>query len=303
MPPAWPSATLPPSTEAASGASLSPMESIDPTPATLRAQMPATIPRPPGPLEELHEFRHVLYQLVRQQLILRYRRTMFGYLWTLFNPLLMMSVTAVVFSTIFKLDLKSYAIFLFSGMIAFNFFSTTVTQSGNSLITNEGLIKKIYIPKLLFPLAVGVSCLIDSVLTAASLFLIILVLGGKISAALLFLPVAYVLLFMLSFGVAMIMSICTVYFRDLQHLVTILMQALLFLTPVFYKPDAMQGKVAWIIQLNPLTSFIELFRAPIFLGTLPSLNAVLLAAMFATLSLVAGITFFRSFERYVAFRL
>lgn len=278
------------------------METIDPT-ATLRPQMPGTIPDAPGLLEELHEFRHVLYQLVRQQLILRYRRTVFGYLWTLFNPLLMMSVTAVVFSTIFKLDLKSYAVFLFSGMIAFTFFSTCVTQSGNSLINNEGLIKKIYVPKLLFPLAVAISCLIDSVLTAASLFLIILALGGKISAALLFLPVAYLLLFMLSFGVSMIMAICTVYFRDLQHLVTILMQALLFLTPVFYKPDAMEGKVAWLIQLNPLTSFVEMFRAPIFLGTLPSLNAVLLAAMFASLFLVLGISFFRSFERYVAFRL
>src|SRR3569832_2880104 len=94
-----------------------------------------------GYFSELYEFRFVLQQLVRQQLTLRYRRTVFGYLWTLFNPLLMMSVTAVVFSTIIKMDLKTYAIFLFSGMIPFIYFSTSVTQSGQSLIGNEGLIK------------------------------------------------------------------------------------------------------------------------------------------------------------------
>lgn len=99
---------------------------------------------------ELYRFRFVLQQMISQQLTLRYRRTVLGYLWTLFNPLLMMSVTAVVFSTIFKMDLKTYAVFLFSGMIPFTCFSTIVTQSGQSLIGNEGLIKKFTYLKLFF---------------------------------------------------------------------------------------------------------------------------------------------------------
>lgn len=252
---------------------------------------------------ELLDYRHVLYQLVRQQLILRYRRTFFGYLWTLFNPLLMMSVTAVVFSTIFKMDLKTYAIFLFSGMIAFSFFAACVTQSGQALIGNEGLIKKIYVPKALFPLSICISALIDGVLTSASLFLIILAIGGKLTPALLFIPVAYLLLFAMSLGLALVMSVTSVYFRDLQHVVAILMQALLFLTPVFYKPDALQGKVAVMIQLNPLTSFVELFRSAIFVGELPGVRPVLLACAFACAALLAGILVFRKYERYVAFRL
>lgn len=252
---------------------------------------------------DLLAYRHVLYQLVRQQLTLRYRRTFLGYLWTLFNPLLMMSTTAVVFSTIFKLDLASYAVFLFSGMIAFTYFSNAVTQSGQALIGNEALIKKIYVPKLLFPLSVAISCLVDSMLSAAALFLIVLALGGKMSLALLFLPVAYLLLFTLSFGLSLIMAICTVYLRDLQHLVAVLMQALLFLTPVFYKPESMQGRVAKLIQLNPLTWYVELFRNPIYSGVLPSASSVALAAGFGVSTLVAGLIFFRKFERNVAFRL
>lgn len=256
-----------------------------------------------GYLLELYEFRNVLQQLVRQQLILRYRRTVFGYLWTLFNPLLMMSVTAIVFSTIFKMDLKTYAVFLFAGMIPFTFFSTSVTQSGQSLIGNEGLIKKIYIPKLLFPIGISLALLIDSMLTAAALFIIILAIGGKLTFALLFIPIAYILLFLFSFGVALVLSISTVYFRDLQHVVGILMQALLFLTPVFYKPESLEGKVAWVIILNPLSQFVELFRAPIYLGIFPATAVVLQTTIFAILSLIVGLWFFRRHEHRVTFRL
>lgn len=254
-------------------------------------------------LSELYEHRFLLQQLVKQQLILRYRRTLLGYFWTLFNPLLMMSVTAIVFSTIFKMDLKTYAIFLFAGMIPFSFFSASITQSGQSFIGNEGLIKKIYIPGLLFPLSTSLAVLIDSVLSAAALFIIILAIGGHMTLALIFIPISYVLLFLFSFGIALVMSISTVYFRDLQHVVGILMQAFLFLTPVFYKPESLQGKVAWLISLNPLTQFIELFRAPIYQGVFPDLSVVLNASMFSTLSLTIGIWFFRKHEHRVIFRL
>jgi len=256
-----------------------------------------------GYFSELYEFRFVLQQLVRQQLTLRYRRTVFGYLWTLFNPLLMMSVTAVVFSTILKMDLKTYAIFLFSGMIPFIYFSTSVTQSGQSLIGNEGLIKKIYIPKILFPLGISVTLLIDNMLAGAALFMIILAIGGKLTFALLFIPIAYLLLFLFSFGIALIITISTVYFRDLQHVVGILMQALMFLTPIFYKPELLERKVEWLITLNPLTRFIELFRAPIYHGVVPETTVILQAVLFASLSLAAGLSFFRMHERRVAFRL
>jgi ABC-type polysaccharide/polyol phosphate export permease len=254
-------------------------------------------------LSELYHFRFVLQQIIRQQLILRYRRTVFGYLWTLFNPLLMMSVTAIVFSTIFKMDLKSYAVFLFAGMIPFSFFSTSVTQSGQSLIGNEALIKKIYIPKLIFPLGICIALLIDSVLSAVALFAIILAIGGNLTMTLFFIPVSYVLLFLFSFGIALVMTISTTYFRDLQHVVGILMQALLFLTPVFYKPEFLQGKVAWFIALNPLTPFVELFRMPIYLGVFPDALIVLSSIFLSFLSLVIGLWFFCRYEKSIIFRL
>jgi ABC-2 type transport system permease protein/lipopolysaccharide transport system permease protein len=254
-------------------------------------------------INEIKQYRNVLDQLVRQQITLRYRRTFFGYLWTLFNPLLMMSVTAIVFSAIFKMDLKTYAVFLFSGVIAFNLFGTIVTQCGQSLVGNEQLIKKIYIPKFLFPLAVSITLLIDSLLMFVSLFFIIVIIGGNYSTSLVGLFPAYILLYLFAFGIGLITSIISVYFRDLLHIITILMQALVFLSPVYYKPDNLGVKVQWVMELNPLTQFIELFRSPIFSATFPAIEIYLQATLYAVLSLSAGIWFFNKHEQRVTFRM
>lgn len=254
-------------------------------------------------LGELRANRAVLKQLVRQQLILRYRRTTLGYLWTLVNPLLMMSVTAVVFSTLFKLDIKSYTVFLFAGMIPWTCFSSIVSQSGGALINNEGLIKKIYLPKLIFPLSISLGILIDSMLSFIALFLIILAIGGQLSWAMLFIPAAYVLLFLFSIGLAFIFSVVTVFFRDLQHVIVIVMQAWFYLTPVMYKNDALAGKLAFFVQLNPLVPFIELFRAPLYSAQLPGTNTIIVCVIYTLVSLSSGLLFFFFQEKKIVFRL
>lgn len=210
-------------------------------------------------LSELYCSREVLSQLVTQQLILRYRRTALGYLWTLINPLLMMSLMAVVFSTLFKVDVKVFAVFLFTGMIPWNFFSSVSTQSGSAFIQNEGLINKIYLPKAIFPLSIAFALFVDSLLSFLALFVIIIALGGQLGWPLLFLPVSFLLLFFFTLGFALIMSIATVFFRDLQHVILVAMQGLFFLTPILYKHDALAGKVAWLVGMNPVTPLYYTF--------------------------------------------
>ncbi|HEB27311.1 MAG TPA: ABC transporter permease [Porticoccus sp.] len=252
---------------------------------------------------ELFASRNVLWQLVAQQLILRYRRTALGYLWTLINPLLMMSIMALVFSTLFNADLKTFAVFLFTGMIPWNFFSSVVTQSGTSFINNEGLIKKIYLPKIIFPLSITSALLIDTVFSFFALFIIILTLGSPLSWAVLFIPIAFLLLFLFTLGIGLITSIATVYFRDLQYVILIIMQALFFLTPILYKPDALKGKVAWLITLNPVVPFIDLFRAPLYLGSLPSQSSIILSILFSLVSITIGLIIFLWQEKKIVFRL
>ena len=254
-------------------------------------------------LLELYGSRNVLSQLVSQQLILRYRRTVLGYLWTLINPLLMMSVMALVFATLFKADLKTFTVFLFSGMIPWNFFSSVVTQSGTSFINNEGLIKKIYLPKVIFPLSIAFALLIDSALSFLALFAIIIIIGGSLSWALLFIPIAYLMLFFFALGIGLITSVATVFFRDLQHVILIAMQGLFFLTPILYKHDALAGKVAWLVSLNPVVPFIELFRAPLYLATLPSSSVIFHAALLSLSAMAIGLLIFLRQEKKIVFRL
>jgi ABC-type polysaccharide/polyol phosphate export permease len=254
-------------------------------------------------VRESHQYREVLWQLVRQFLTLRYRRTLLGYLWTLINPVLMMGVTAVVFATLFKLDFASYVVFLFAGMVPWNYFSMCTTQSCTAFIHNEGLIKKIYLPKVIFPLSMALGMLVDSMLSMVALFLVIVPFGAPVTPALLALPFAFLLLFLFTFGVSLVMSVATVFFRDLQYVVGVLMQAWFFLTPVMYRPEALTGKVAWIVSLNPMVAFIELFRAPLVQGQWPSLHPVLVAGGVALLFLALGLLTLLAQEKKIVFRL
>jgi ABC-2 type transport system permease protein/lipopolysaccharide transport system permease protein len=252
---------------------------------------------------EVYAARNALRQLVSQQLILRYRRTALGYLWTLVNPLLMMSVMALVFATLFKSDLQSFTVFLFAGMIPWNFFSAVVVQSGASFINNEGLIKKIYLPKVIFPLSVTFALLVDSALSFVVLFAIILALGGSLSWSVLFIPVAFLLLFFFAFGIGLMMSVATVFFRDLQHVILVAMQGLFFLTPILYKHEALAGEVRWLVSVNPVVPFIELFRGPLYHAALPGTATIVRAASIAFVTMVIGLVIFLQQEKKIVFRL
>jgi ABC-type polysaccharide/polyol phosphate export permease len=254
-------------------------------------------------ISELYSSRNVLWQLVAQQLILRYRRTTLGYLWTLINPLVMMSIMAWVFSTLFNAEIKSFTVFLFAGMIPWTFFSAVTIQSGTSFIHNEGLIKKIYLPKIIFPLSIALALLIDSALSFLALFTIILILGGKLSLSLLFLPIAFALLFFFTLGIALIMSVATVFFRDLQHVILIAIQGLFFLTPILYKKTAMDGWVALLVGLNPVSPFIEMFRAPLTQAILPENITILHCSVISLVFFAIGFSVFLYQEKNIVFRL
>ena len=255
-------------------------------------------------LSELQIHQAVLRQLVAQQLILRYRRTALGYIWTLINPLLMMSIMALVFATLYKANLKDFTIFLFAGMIPWSLFSSVVTQSGTAFINNEGLIEKIYLPKAIFRLSIALAILIDSALSFLALFVIIIIIGGHLTWAVLFIPIAYMALFFFTLGIGLIMSVVTVFFRDLQHVILIAMQGLFFLTPIIYKHDALAGgKLAWLVGLNPVVPFIELFRAPLYQASLPSTSVILQAVVLSLSSMAIGLFVFLRQEKKIVFRL
>ena len=192
---------------------------------------------------------------------------------------------------------------MFSGTIAFNIFSQSITKSSIAFIQNQNLITKVYIPKIIFPLSYFLSILIDNILMGISLFLIMLMIGSKISFTLLFLPIAYLMITIFAFGFNLWISIFSVYFRDLQHIISILMQALLFLTPVFIKPSFLSGKVKFIYGINPLTYFINLFRRPLLESNLPDLSEIFLCLFLGIFSFTLGIFIFNKYKNKIIFML
>jgi len=220
------------------------------------------------------------------------------------NPLLTMGASTIIFGTLFKADIKTYAVYLFAGFIPWNCFNNILIQASNSLLVNEGLMRKIAFPKIIFPVAISISVLIDSFLSFVALFILMLLIQPLFSWALVFIPVAFLMIYFFSLGIALILSVMTVYFRDLQYVITILLQVFFFFTPVLYKSDSLgNGLVAKIMSLNPLSIFIELMRLPIVDQVFPPLSIIALALSLSILSLIFGLFVFKKYEKNLIYRL
>jgi len=256
-----------------------------------------------APIEEVSSYRYVLVQLVRQHLRLKYRRTVFGYLWTLINPILTLFVLALVFSSLLKWEFRDFIFLLFAGLVPWNIFSNTVIQSCTTFITNEELIKKIHVPKVLFPLSVSIALLIDGLIYFCTVYPFVLIFGGKLGIGITLLPIAFVLLFVFALGLSLVFSLLTTFFRDFQWLIPVAMQAWFFLTPILYDKDIIFGPLSWFVAINPLTPFIELFKAPLYTGTFPDPSCWFVCTVLAFGVLLMGIVVLTKFQHRIVYRL
>jgi len=265
--------------------------------------MPIYINRIRSVIAELIKNWPLLSQLIRQQMILRYRRTFLGYCWTLVNPLMMIFIMGLVFSSLFKEDLIKFTAFLFAGMIPWNLINNVVNQSGFAFTSNEALIKKIYVPKIVFPISIVLTISVDALLSFAVLVFLIIVLGGNISWAIFFSFLALIIILIFSLGIGLIVSVATVFYRDLQHILSILMQGLFFLTPVLYIKDTVPKSFAILVSLNPISPLVEIFRTPISYRILPSNEILLMSIIISFCTLALGLIIFISQEKKLVYRL
>jgi len=233
--------------------------------------------------------RAVIFQLVRVELTARYRRTLVGYGWTLLNPLFTMLVLTIVFSTLFNLPFDEFGVFLIAGMMPWLMFLNTVGKSLSSFTANEAILKKVAINKTVFPVAASTSVLLDSIFSFFAFLLVIFALGGVGSISLLFIPFAYLLLYIFCVGVSFAISIYATFYRDLNQIIPILLQGMFFLTPIIYRPESLVGKAYILVQLNPLVPFLELFRVPILSGQFPDVDLILYCLILSLISFFVGL--------------
>lgn len=252
---------------------------------------------------DLFTYRFVLYNLVNTNLRARYRRSTIGFLWTLINPLFTMTILAVVFSTIYKLPFADFGIYIFSGLLPWNLILNSILNGSMSLIAAEGYLKKVYVPKMIFPIAtVGVEAA-NFLFSLTSLFLLALFLGARASWGLLFLPLALMLTLLFILGIILIAAIITVYFRDLFHILQIVFVGLFYLVPIVYKKEFFGSDLLIVLQLNPFFYFIQLFQQIIYEARIPDASLWLTCSILMMVSLTLGLLVFKLKEKDVIYRL
>ncbi len=238
---------------------------------------------------EPYRYREVLYNLLGRDLKIKYKRTYFGYLWSLLNPLLQLLVLSLVFSHVVRIEMHHYTLFLFSGLLAWSFFQTSCLMASTSFLENESFIKKIYLPKILFPLSKVSFRLIDLGFSLVAFSLIGVVLGFPIHASVAALPLAILLLLFFSLGVAISCAVLTVYFRDFQYLLTVFLQLLYFATPILYPIERLPENYHRWMELNPLYGVLHLFQIILHEGRFPMVIEWGIGGAFAFLSLFFGL--------------
>ena len=251
----------------------------------------------------------LMTQLISRDFKVKYKRSVLGVLWSLLNPILMMSVMAIVFSQMFKFKVEgvNYLVYLMTGLIMFNYFSNASTSAMVSVVENFTLINKVYIPKYIFPVAKCLFIGIDFALTLIPWIGIILLsyvgLGQytcHINIYYLLLPYIFICMFLFTCGIGLLISCVSVFLRDVFHIYTIFLTIWNYLTPVFYSIEILPAKLQTLMQFNPLYQFINSARSIVLYGQAPSItNLVLLAVIGIGMLLIGSYVFKKNQDKYI----
>ena len=247
--------------------------------------------RGPLALEELlgvFQYRDLIYQLVQRDIVSRYKRSVLGVAWTLLNPLGTMLVMTIVFSQLFD-SVKGYPTYILSGLIAWNFFSQTTNSALQQMIWGSALLHRIYMPRTAFAVSSIGTGLVNLFLSLIPLVIIMFITAIPLHWSLLFLPIAIILLATFSLGFGLLLSTITMYFPDIAEMYQVALIAWMYLTPIIYPVDIIPESYRfWLFHLNPMYYLIQIFRQPIYDGSLPSFPMLAMGIGISVLTLFVG---------------
>ncbi len=239
-------------------------------------------------LREVLAYKDLLRLLVGTNIKTRYKRSILGVAWTLLNPLATAIVMTVAFSALFRFSMQHYAVYVLSGLLFWTYFQQSSTQSMSSVVWGAGLLKKVYVPAMVFPLAAVGTGLVNLFLSIPPLLLIMLVLKHPFTPALLFLPVAVLLVTGFTLGLGLLMASFAVFFSDVVEMYGVILRIWFYLTPVMYPEKILPKRVLPLIKMNPMYHMVQCWREPIFNGTLPSMTSILVATSWSVGILLLG---------------
>lgn len=243
-------------------------------------------------IQNFKKFQPLLNELIMRDIKTKYRKSILGVFWTILNPLFMMVVLSVVFSNMFKFDVEFFPVYLLSGQLIFNFFNEATTNAMGAIVMNGPLIKKIYVPKYMFVLSRIFSSSINLLASFTAMIFVMLAMRVDLHYTVLLAPIPLFFIVMFSLGVGLILSAITVKFRDIMHLYSVFVTALMYLTPVIYPMSILPEWLKKIVLLNPITNILMMFRDVMLNNMLPSISSILLAAVETAVVMVIGLYVF-----------
>ncbi|OLN32166.1 ABC transporter permease [Desulfosporosinus metallidurans] len=242
---------------------------------------------------EIYAYRELYKNMVKRDLRTRYKASFLGFMWTFINPLLQLVVYSVMFSTIMRMNIDKYPMFLFVVLLPWLFFANTTQEATNLIISNSNIVKKVYFPREILPLASATAGLVNLGLSYIIALAALLLFRIPLRPSLISLPLVMGLEFIFTLGVSFIVSAVNVYFRDTEHIWGILLMAWFYLTPIVYSVNIIPAHYLKYIFFNPLVTLTEAYRDILYYGVFPYFPGLLMFALLSLFVLVFGYLVFK----------
>ena len=244
-------------------------------------------------IDNLIQYKFLLSELVKKGIKLKYRRSYLGIVWSLLEPLLTMIVLTIVFGTLYGNTDKTFPVYILTGRLIYSYYSTATKSALKSIRANSDMIKKVYVPKYLYPLSTVIFNYIIFLISLIVLAAVSIVLGIKPTIYLLQAPIALILVLILSYGCGMILATIGVFFRDMEYLWSVLLMIIMYTCAIFYYPEKLlKSGWFWILKYNPLYGIIKIFRDSVF-GKPINMHYLMYTTAFSLLCLVIGLVCFK----------
>ncbi|MFD3259452.1 ABC transporter permease [Paenibacillus lentus] len=250
--------------------------------------------------KEIYNYRQMLISIVRKDLRSRYKGSFLGFLWTFINPLLQLIIYSIVFPYLLRFNQENYPMFLFVALLPWIFFSSSLQGSTSSIVAGANLVKKIYFPRAILPLSVVCTNLMNYIYGLIIVFPALLLTGVNLTFNVLWLPIVLFVAFIFTLGLSLLLSALYVKFRDLEHIVGIVIMVWFYLTPIVFSIDIFPAHIADIISYNPMVPIINGFRDTLLYGQSPDWLALSYALAVGLVILTLGVYVFRKFEKTFA---
>ena len=247
--------------------------------------------------KNLYEYRELLKSSIKKDVGGKYKNSVLGVLWSFLYPLLQIAVYAIVFPLIMRSNMENYTVFVCCGLIPWNFFSTAISRSSFTMIENGNILKKVYFPREILPISVVTSEAVNFVISTIIILAFVLGTGMGLTWYVIFYPVILLIQYILLTGISLFVSSITVYFRDLEHIIGIILMAAFYGTPIVYKLEQLPHSLQILMQLNPMTHIINGYRDIFYYHQMPNMKALLILLGISLALTVVGYFIFKKLQK------